>query len=309
MSVPPATMPPEPAYLALHRSGELADRAAKAVQRLAACDLCACECRIDRQASPLRARCRTGRQALVCSAGPHHGEERPLSGHRGSGTIFFAACNLSCAFCQNWQISQQDEGRPLDDRQLARLMLDLQGAGCHNINFVSPSHVIPQILAALVLAAEQGLKLPLVFNSGGYDSLAGLSLLDGVIDIYMPDMKFANSEVAGRFLGVADYAQVNRSAVRAMHRQVGDLQLDAAGVARRGLLIRHLILPGELAGTSQVLKFLADEISTETWVNLMDQYRPCYQAGRFPELDRRPSLRELRAARQTAKRLGLHHLC
>ena len=309
MFVPPATVPPEPAYLALHRSGELADRAAKATQRLADCDLCASQCRIDRQASPLRAHCRTGRQALVCSAGPHHGEERPLSGRRGSGTIFFAACNLSCAFCQNWQISQQDEGRPVDDRQLARLMLDLQGAGCHNINFVSPSHVIPQILAALVLAADHGLNLPLAFNSGGYDSPAGLSLLDGVIDIYMPDMKFADSEVAGRFLGVADYAQVNRTAVRAMHRQVGDLQLDSAGVARRGLLVRHLILPGKLAGTPQVLKFLAREISTETWVNLMDQYRPCYQAGHFPELDRRPSLRELRAAKQTAKRLGLHHLC
>jgi len=308
MFAPPPTGSPEAVYLALHRSGELTERADWAGQDLADCSMCANQCHVDRGAAPGLGRCRTGRQALVSSAGPHHGEEAPLSGRRGSGTIFFAGCNLSCAFCQNWQISQQNQGRPVDDRQLAQLMLDLQGAGCHNINFVSPSHVIPQILAALALATAQGLTLPLVYNSGGYDSAAGLALLDGVIDIYMPDMKFADSALARRYLGVADYARVNRNAVREMHRQVGDLQLGSTGLARRGLLVRHLVLPGKLAGTRDVLTFLAREVSTETCLNLMDQYRPCYQADRFPELDRKPSLGEMRTSRKIATQLGLHRL-
>ncbi len=298
----------EAAYLALHRSGVLQKRAIDARQRLTNCDLCANRCRTNRLAGPGRARCRTGEYAVVCSVGPHHGEERPLSGRRGSGTIFFGWCNLGCVFCQNWQISHQGEGREMDCHVLADRMLSLQAAGCHNINFVSPSHVIPQILAALTIAAEQELKLPLVYNSGGYDSPEGLAFMDGVIDIYMPDMKFADSQLAAPYLGVSDYAEINRSAVQEMHRQVGDLTLDEANVARRGLLIRHLVLPEGLAGTEQTLTFIAEDVSRDTYLNLMDQYRPCFQASRFPGLDRRPNRSELHEARAIAKRVGLHRL-
>ena len=300
----------EAAYLALHRSGELRKRAVTAYQRLTDCDLCANHCYVNRLMNPDRARCRTGEHAVVCSVGPHHGEEGPLSGRRGSGTIFFGWCNLGCVFCQNWQISHQGEGREMDSKALADQMLSLQAAGCHNINFVSPSHVIPQILSALVLAAEHehGLKLPLIYNSGGYDSAEGLALMDGVIDIYMPDMKFADSQLAAPYLGVDDYAEVNRSAVLEMHRQVGDLTLDGANVARRGLLVRHLVLPEGLAGTEQTLTFIAEQLSRNTYLNLMDQYRPCFQAHRFPGLDRRPNRSELHEARAIARRLGLHRL-
>ena len=298
----------EATYLALHRSGVLQKRAVDARQRLTDCVLCANRCRADRLADPGLGRCRTGERAVVCSVGPHHGEERPLSGRRGSGTIFFGWCNLGCVFCQNWPLSHQGEGLEINDNVLADRMLSLQAAGCHNINLVSPSHVIPQILAALTIAAERGLKLPLVYNSGGYDSPEGLALMDGVIDIYMPDMKFSDSQLAAPYLGVSDYAEVNRSAVLEMHRQVGDLVLDEAKVARRGLLIRHLVLPEGLAGTEQTLTFIAEEVSRNTYLNLMDQYRPCFQASRFPGLDRRPNRSELHEARAIAKRLGLHRL-
>ena len=298
----------EAAYLALHRSGELQNRAIDARRRQTKCDLCANHCLVDRLTDPDRARCRTGEHAVVCSIGPHHGEERPLSGRRGSGTIFFGWCNLGCVFCQNWQISHQGEGREMDCKILAERMLSLQAAGCHNINFVSPSHVIPQILSALVIASGQGLKLPLVYNSGGYDSPEGLALMDGVIDIYMPDMKFADSQLAAPYLGVSDYAEINRSAVLEMHRQVDDLALDETNVARRGLLIRHLILPEGLAGTEQTLTFIAEQVSRDTYLNLMDQYRPCFQASQLPGLDRRPNRSELHEACAIAKRLGLHRL-
>ena len=296
----------EAAYLKLHRSGELANRAREAHCHLESCDLCANLCGVNRLAT--HGRCRTGLRAVISSAGPHHGEERPLSGRHGSGTIFFGWCNLKCKFCQNWQISQRGEGLEISDENLAKLMLDLQGVGCHNINLVSPSHVIAQVLAALEIAAGEGLKLPLVFNSGGYDSPAALALLDGVIDIYMPDIKFADSRVAARYLGVEDYAEANRSAVCEMYRQVGDLQLNDAGFARRGLLVRHLVMPNDLAGTDRTLDFIAREISTGTYLNLMDQYRPCHQAFHFPEIDRRPSGKEMRNARKMVRQHGLQRL-
>jgi len=298
----------EAAYLALHQSGELQVRAATARKMLKNCVLCANRCRVDRLAAPGQARCRTGEKAVVSSIGPHHGEERPLSGSRGSGTIFFGWCNLHCVFCQNWQLSQHGEGRVMSSSSLAAQMLFLQASGCHNINFVSPSHVIQHILDALSIAAGQGLRLPLVYNSGGYDSPEGLALLDGVIDIYMPDMKFADSEVARPFLGVSDYAEVNRSTVREMHRQVGDLVLDDTGLAQRGLLVRHLVLPGNLAGTDKTLAFIAKEISPATYLNLMSQYRPCFHAAEYSGLDRRPTRAELREARDLARQLGLHRL-
>ncbi|RME88976.1 MAG: radical SAM protein, partial [Anaerolineae bacterium] len=259
-----------PAYLRLS-DAELGRRVEAAFARLERCDLCARRCGVNRLAGELGV-CRTGVRARVSSYGPHLGEEDPLRGWRGSGTIFFARCNLRCQYCQNYDISQRDAGEEVDAETLATIMLRLQMAGCHNINFVSPSHVVPQILAAVRLAARRGLRLPLVYNTGGYDSPEALELLDGVIDIYMPDMKYADSEPAHRFSRVRDYPQVNRAAVREMHRQVGDLEIDERGLARRGLLVRHLVLPNGLAGTGKIVRFLAEEISPNTYLNLMDQY-------------------------------------
>lgn len=300
--------PFEPAYLRLHRAGELAVRACAAREHLRRCDLCARGCHVNRLLSTKGAFCRTGERATVYSAGAHHGEERPLSGRRGSGTIFFSWCSLACVFCQNWEISHRGEGEAVSNEELAATMLELQAVGCHNVNLVTPSHVVAQVLAAVEIAAREGLRLPLVWNSGGYDSPEALSLLDGVVDIYMPDMKFADSAVAAKYLGVKDYAEVNRAAVREMHRQVGDLLLDEAGIALRGLLVRHLVLPKNLAGTDRILAFLAREISSDTYVNLMDQYRPCYRADEFPPLDRRPTRAEMAAARTAAEELGLMRL-
>jgi putative pyruvate formate lyase activating enzyme len=250
--------------------------------------------------------CRTGVRALVTSFGPHFGEEDPLRGQRGSGTVFFAWCNLECQFCQNYDISQRGEGQETEPEQLAEMMLSLQAQGCHNVNLVSPTHVVPQILAALLIAAEAGLRLPLVYNTGGFDSPLALGLLENVVDIYMPDMKYASSEPARRYSGAPDYPLVNQAAVIEMHRQVGDLTLDESGIARRGLLVRHLVLPGGLAGTGEISRFLATEVSRDTYVNIMDQYRPCYRAGELPPLDWPLTRLEYAQALKAARAAGLH---
>ena len=255
-----------------------------------------------------RGECGTTQRAEVASFGPHFGEESPLSGRRGSGTIFFTHCNLACVYCQNYTISQQGEGRAVTAEELAEIMLSLQKKGCHNINLVSPTHVVPQILEALEIAVPNGLKLPLVYNTGGYDSLETLKLLDGVIDIYMPDMKYSDAGVGKRLSGVADYPAVNRAAVKEMHRQVGDLQMDGAGIAVRGLLVRHLVLPHGLAGTGDTMRFLAREISPETYLNVMAQYRPCYRACDTHDLSHPLNGTEFREAIGMAQREGLHRL-
>jgi putative pyruvate formate lyase activating enzyme len=277
----------KPAYLKLLESGDLERRVSEAWRRLEDCDLCARYCHVNRLETIKGAVCRTGEHAVVHSHGPHHGEEDPLRGRSGSGTIFFSWCNLRCVYCQNWDISQKGIGRHVGPEELARMMLELQAMGCHNINFVSPSHVVAQIIAAVTIAAGQGLELPLVYNTGGYDSLEALRLLDGIIDIYMPDMKYADTTNAHRFSHVRNYVDINRAAVREMHRQVGDLVMDERGIAERGLLVRHLVLPENVSGTDEVLAFLAEEISSNTYVNVMDQYRPCYRADENPPLDRR----------------------
>ncbi|TYO99165.1 putative pyruvate formate lyase activating enzyme [Geothermobacter ehrlichii] len=296
----------QPAYLQLGIE-ELQCRAEEALRHLESCDLCARGCHINRRLGT-EGFCRTGPKLRVYSHGPHFGEERPLVGCRGSGTIFFSRCNLKCVFCQNWEISHRGEGCLVGPEELAAMMLALQGAGCHNINLVSPSHVVAQILGALPLAVEQGLKIPIAYNSGGYDSLAALQLLDGIVDIYLPDMKFADSRKAAPWLGVNDYAEVNRAALAEMYRQVGVLQCGPTGIARRGLLIRHLILPDNAAGTDELLRFVAGELSPDVHINLMDQYRPCYRADQYPPLDRRPTRAELCQARQWAKELGMRNL-
>ncbi len=293
-----------PAYLSLLDNGVLAERSRQAFELLSPCTLCPRHCQADRLAGR-QGICHTGALARVDDWFAHPGEEAVLSGWKGSGTIFFCGCNLRCVFCQNSEISQGAAGREMTAGELAGAMLDLQERGCHNINLVSPSHVVPQILEALCIAASQGLRLPLVYNSGGYDSLAALRLLDGVVDIYLPDMKYADAKTALRYSRVKNYPSANRAAVREMYRQVGALQVNAQGLAVRGLLVRHLVLPNGLAGTRHVARFLADEISAGTAFNLMDQYRPAYQAAEHIPLNRPPTAAEVQTALAAARQAGL----
>lgn len=297
----------EPAYLRLLESGKAQQRIDEAYAHLQACDVCPLRCGVNRLEGEVGV-CKTGAKAQVISFGAHYGEEEPLRGWAGSGTIFFARCNLRCVFCQNFEISQVGRGREVEPEELAEIMLRLQEAGCHNINLVSPTHVVPQIIAAVLIAAQAGLRLPLVYNSGGYDSLEMLSLLNGIVDIYMPDMKYGDDETARRYSKVPRYVKVNRAAVREMQRQVGDLQIDEQGIARRGLLVRHLVLPNQLAGTEKVLQFLAEEISKSVYLNLMDQYHPAYQAGNYKELNRPITTQEYQQALAAARRWGLVRL-
>ncbi len=271
---------------------------------LSECRLCPRECRVDRSAGE-RGFCRTGSSAVVSSWGPHFGEERPLVGYGGSGTIFFTHCNLGCLFCQNYSISHLGEGSEMESDELAGVMLELQRMGCHNINLVTPTHQTPMIFRAVLTARDRGLAIPIVYNTGGYDSLEVLRLLEGIVDIYMPDFKYSDPEMAERYSEAPDYPVVAKEALREMHRQVGDLQLDHRGIAIRGLLVRHLVMPEGIAGTEEMAGFIAGEISRETYVNIMDQYHPCFRAFEMPPLDRRITRKEYNEAIETAKRLGL----
>ena len=282
----------------------LNERASSALALLASCQICPRCCLVDRLNNE-RGYCRTGRRAKVASYTPHFGEEPPLVGSSGSGTIFFSGCNLSCVFCQNWDISQMDAGQEVSPDELARMMLALEDCGCHNINFVTPTHVVPQILEALVLAREGGLSVPLVYNSGGYDSVEALRLLEGIFDIYMPDAKYGQDGPAQKYSAAPGYSAVNKAAIKEMHRQVGDLQMDGEGIALHGLLVRHLVLPAGAAGTEEVVRFISQEISLNTYLNVMAQYRPEYQACRYPELDRPITAHEYAQALDIAQRAGL----
>lgn len=295
------------AYLACHASGELARRVERARAALACCECCPRCCRVNRLEGE-RGVCRTGEQAVVASYNAHFGEEASLVGAGGSGTIFFSHCNLGCLFCQNYEISHLGEGIEMSAGQLAAVMVSLQKQGCHNINLVTPSHVVPQILAALPLAIDHGLTVPLVYNSSGYDTLETLRLLDGVVDIYMPDFKFWSEDSARSYSKAPDYPERARKAVAEMHRQVGDLVLDTQGIARRGLLVRHLVMPGGLDETGAILRFLAEEISPATYVNVMEQYRPCGRAAEVPPIDRPLSHQEYEEAVRLAREAGLTRL-
>ena len=295
-----------PSYVDLLESGELARRAKQAVDSLADCALCARQCHVDRTSqTDLKSYCRTGRQALVSSAFAHHGEESCLRGWNGSGTIFFAHCNLRCVFCQNFDISWEGQGRTVTAEELAEMMLRLERAGCHNVNFVTPSHVVPQILEALCIAAEGGLRLPIVYNTGCYDRLETLELLDGVVDVYMPDFKFWAPETSQQLAHAKDYREVACRAIREMHRQVGDLVIDEQGLARRGLLVRHLVMPNGLADTREVMRFLAQEISDQTYVNVMPQYRPEGHAHQHESIARPLWLAEFHEAFSVAREEGI----
>lgn len=296
-----------PAYIKAFETGVLAQRVTTARNHLKACALCPRACRADRSAGGLGV-CKTGEHAVVASYDAHFGEEAPLVGTHGSGTIFFSYCNLLCLFCQNYEISHEGRGEPVEAARLARMMLFLQNKGCHNINFVTPSHVVPQILAALEIAVEKGLRVPLVYNSSAYDRVETLQLLDGIIDIYMPDFKFWDPGPSEETCQAEDYPAVARAAIAEMHRQVGDLIVDESGLARHGLLVRHLVLPAELAGTRNIMAFIAEEISTNTYVNIMSQYRPCGKAAQIRGLGTPISSSEYEKAIQSARDVGIQRL-
>jgi len=297
----------QPKYLLLLKSGDLKKRAEFLHKRLNACNLCPRNCGVNRIEGEVGI-CGVGKNAWVSSYGPHFGEEDPLRGWKGSGTIFFSGCNLNCLYCQNSDISQSVSGKEVSEEILAEIMLELQSRGSHNINLVSPTHVCSQIVMALFIAAQRGLHIPIVYNTGGYDSVQTLKILDGIIDVYMPDMKYSQPEIGEDLSGVPDYPYHNQGAVKEMFRQVGDLQLSSRGIAERGLLVRHLILPGNLAGSEKILNFLAGEISPKTYINIMDQYRPSYQASRHAGMSRRITIDEYQTAVDIALRLGLTRL-
>jgi putative pyruvate formate lyase activating enzyme len=298
-----------PAYLRLDRA-ELRRRAEAALDLLRSCEVCPRACHVDRLADRWSF-CKIGRHAVVSSAFPHFGEEDCLRGWRGSGTIFFSMCNLRCVFCQNFEISQQPVGRKVTAPELAQLMIALQERGCHNINFVTPEHVVPQILEALPHAVERGLRLPLVYNTSSYDSMHSLRLLDGIVDIYMPDFKYWDPASARLYLKAPDYPEVARRTIAEMHRQVGPLVIDRSGLARRGVLLRHLVMPGALEETRQIMRWVAATLGPETYVNVMAQYHPAGQVGRNPRyaaLNRRVSPDEYAAAVRAALEAGLRRL-
>jgi len=295
-----------PAYITLYHTGELQHRMTNLGRLLGPCMLCPRDCRVDRRRGELGL-CQAGDQLMVAAAFPHFGEEPPLSGQRGSGAIFISWCNLLCQFCQSWEVNHRGEGVAVSARELAGIMLDLQSQGCHNINFVTPTHYAPQLMAALPLAIEQGFHLPLVYNCGGYESLEAIQLLDGIVDIYLPDIKFLDPRASNRYMDEAtDYPEVVRTVLKELFRQVGDLVLDAHGIAQCGLIVRHLVMPGFTSDSEAILHFIVDELSPDTYVNIMDQYRPCFQAGRSPEIARRTTRMEHRTVVELAHRLGLH---
>ena len=295
-----------PSYLGLRESGELEKRVEKGIQSLEKCRLCPWDCEINRLKNE-KGLCKIGRFVRVASYSPHLGEESCLRGWRGSGTIFFSGCNLRCVFCQNYDISQNVKGVETKPLQLAKIMLELQDLGCHNINLVTPEHVVPQILEALLYAVDMGLRLPIVYNTSGFDSLESLSLMEGIVDIYMPDFKYWDEEKSKRYLKSPKYPDTARKAIKEMYRQAGDLVMDDKGLARRGVLVRHLVMPGALEDSREIMQFLSQEISPFTYVNIMNQYHPTHKVDseNYPEIDRRITAQELNQTYQYAKEAGL----
>lgn len=294
----------KPSYIALYESGELEDRIVRLTSILEACTLCPRQCRVNRLKGEL-GYCKAGTNPEVSSYFPHFGEERPLVGRSGSGAIFLTHCNLKCNFCQNYDISHQEVGESVSTQKLAQMMFSLQMQACHNINFVTPTHYAPQLIAALPYAIRMGLALPIVYNCGGYESLEVVELLEGIVDIYMPDAKFSNAEYAKQYANAHDYFDVLKTVLKEMHQQVGELKIEN-GIAYRGLLIRHLVMPNDVAGSEEILKFIAKELSTDSYVNIMSQYHPCFEAIDDPLIDRRITSEEYYQAIELAKKFGLH---
>lgn len=294
----------KPGYLNLLESGQLEERTKLLKSMLSDCVLCPHQCQVNRLKGE-RGYCRTLDNVVVSGGQPHFGEEEELVGRYGSGTIFFSHCNLKCVFCQNYEISYCGEGYETSTKELAEIMLHLQKKRCHNINLVSPGHIVPQIVEAIFIAVENGLNIPIIYNTNGYDLTDTLKLLDGIIDIYMPDIKFSDDEIAYKYLGVKNYYTIAKAAVKEMYRQVGDLKTDGSNIACKGLLIRHLVLPENLAGTKEIMRFIAEKISPNTYVNIMAQYYPAHKANSFKELSRRISNQEYQYAVESARLAGL----
>lgn len=302
------TMNWEPAYVKLERQGELKARGERLWQILESCELCPRRCGVNRLAGETGV-CSSTARLKVHSAAAHFGEEPPLVGRYGSGTIFFSNCNLLCCFCQNWEINHRGDGSFISIEKLADVMLELQQRGCHNVNLVTPTHVVPHIVQAVRQAIPRGLRLPLVYNNGGYDNPEVIALLDGIVDIYLPDFKYQDGELAAKYsAGARDYPEVAAAGIKEMHRQVGALQVDERGIARRGLIIRHLVLPHNLAGTDRFVGWVAAELGPGTAVNIMSQYRPEHRAPGIPELSRRLTTEEWRQALTWAHQAGLTNL-
>ncbi len=293
-----------PSYLEKLTVSDLKERSAQLSERVKNCNICPNNCEINRLKNET-GQCNSEDEILISSYGPHFGEEPPLVGSFGSGTIFFTNCNMSCLFCQNYDISHLRRGDIVNKSQLAGIMLQLQSEGCHNINLVSPTHFISQIVESLLIAVEKGLEIPIVYNCGGYESVDTLKLLEGIVDIYMPDVKYSSDEIAKQLSGVDEYWSIVTAAVKEMYRQVGDLHIKRSGVATRGLLIRHLILPNDLAGSEQVIEFIANEVSKSTYLNIMDQYHPVYKANTIMKLNRPITRSEYEKVQNYAKQLGL----
>lgn len=293
-----------PGYVAFHNAGELQKRAEKLVAMMERCELCARKCRVNRLKGELGV-CRAPAELMVSSVFPHFGEEPELVGRYGSGTVFLTHCNLRCVFCQNYEISHLGQGSFISPEELADLMLGLQNRGCHNVNFVTPTHYAARIVESLDIAAGKGLELPVVWNCGGYENVEVIRILDGIVDIYMPDMKYSSRESAGKYSAAPDYPDVVKEVVKEMHRQVGDLEVDFRGIARRGLLVRHLVMPNDDAGSEGVFRFIAERISKNTYVNIMDQWRPLYKAMRHERIARPITSAEYQAAVEAARRHGL----
>jgi putative pyruvate formate lyase activating enzyme len=284
---------------------ELKSRAESALTRLSKCDLCPNDCGVDRLAGQIGF-CKAGAKARVASYNLHHGEEPAISGTNGSGTIFFSHCTMRCAYCQNWPISHKGNGIEYDAAGLAKIVLELQGRGAHNINFVTPTHYMPQILEALPIAIEGGFKIPIVYNTSGYEALPALKLLDGIVDVYLPDMRYADDEFAKKYSKARNYSAFNRAALKEMFRQVGLLRTNDEGIAEKGLIVRHLVLPEGISGTEEIMEFIAEELSSEVSISLMDQYFPTYKAIDYPEINRKITANEYQAAQDAMERHGLY---
>jgi putative pyruvate formate lyase activating enzyme len=293
-----------PSYLSSYNNGTLNKIIDQAFKMLESCALCPRQCKVNRLKGETGF-CKTGLLAKVCSYMPHQGEEPPISGTRGSGAIFFSHCNMACAYCQNYEFSQLGQGREVEEEELARFMLELQEDGCHNINLVSPTHVMPQILKALSIAVPKGLKVPIVYNTGGYELPQILKLLEGIVDIYLPDMRYADPDMAVQYSCAPDYPRYNQESVKEMHRQVGIAQMDNHGIINRGMIIRHLVLPNNISGTEKIMRFIAQEISQDTYISLMSQYMPYYKAKEFPQISRRLKLQEYEEAKKAMEKYGL----
>ena len=295
-----------PVYLRTYQAGRLNQLIEETFKLLESCCICPRRCGVNRLKNE-KGFCKTGLKPKVCSFMPHHGEEPPISGVHGSGTIFFSHCNMSCVYCQNYEFSQSGQGREVEFEELAKFMIDLQDMGCHNINLVTPTHVMPQILKALSIAIPKGLKIPVVYNTGGYELPDIIKMLDGIVDIYLPDARYADNDMSIKYSGAPDYPEYNQDALKEMHRQVGIANIDNQGIIKTGLIIRHLVLPNNISGTDKIMKVIAKELSAHTYISLMSQYRPCHKVSQFKDICRRITYEEYEYAKQAMQEQGLNN--